>query len=141
VTTGTVDGALAVASLATGPLGDADLERLRGRSAEEVAREFEVLLLAQMIGAMRKTAEISGSENGLLTPSAERRVFDGMFDQEVARSLAEKADLGIARQVAAGLAKKEAGRAAQVYGGSAESILNARSRPRAEVRPSQEGSS
>ena len=45
------------------------LEALRGKPVAEVAREFEAMLLAQMIGAMRKTV----GDSGLLSASPERR--------------------------------------------------------------------
>jgi Rod binding domain-containing protein len=139
------DPAAGLAALAAGPFGADAAERLRGRGPEEAAREFEVLLLAQLIGAMRKT--VSTMDSGLLSASPERRMLDGAFDQEIARSLAERADLGLAREIAARLRADEAAvapekalspaapdvagglreKAAKVYRGAAESISNERS--------------
>jgi Rod binding domain-containing protein len=126
------DSAAALAALSTGPLGGGDLERLRGRSTAEVAKEFEVLLLSQVIAAMRRTV----SDSGLLSASPERRILDGVFDAELARSVAERADLGIARRIAGHLDGRDAeassasaaarARGAQVYRESDESILDAR---------------
>lgn len=82
-------------ALAAGRLGGDALESLRHKPVAEVAREFEAMLLAQMIGAMRKTV----GESGLLSASPERRVLDGFFDMELARSLVDQVDLGLARQL------------------------------------------
>lgn len=82
-------------ALAAGPLGGDGLEALRHKPVAEVAREFEAMLLAQMISAMRKTV----GESGLLSASPERRVLDGFFDLEMARSLVDQVDLGLARQL------------------------------------------
>ena len=127
------DATAGIATLATGPFGTDAAERLRGQSAENAAREFEVLFLAQVIGAMRKTVP----ESGLLSPSPERRILDGAFDEQMARSLAERAHLGLADQIAKRLQADESGRAAgagakgqgaaQVYRQAAESPLNERS--------------
>lgn len=75
---------------------DASLEALRQKPVEDVAREFEALLLAQMIGAMRKTV----GDSGLLQASPERKLLDGFFDLELARSLVDDVELGLARQLA-----------------------------------------
>jgi murein DD-endopeptidase MepM/ murein hydrolase activator NlpD len=77
------------------PSGDETRRRLSGKSPKEVAKEFEAVLLAQVIGAMRKTVP----ESGLLEASASRKMLDGAFDQEVARSLAARGGLGIAEQI------------------------------------------
>ena len=77
------------------PSGDETRRRLSGKSPTEVAKEFEAVLLAQVISAMRKTVP----ESGLVEASANRKMLDGAFDQEVARSLAAKGGLGIAEQI------------------------------------------
>jgi peptidoglycan hydrolase FlgJ len=79
----------------TTPSGDETRRRLAGKSPLEVAKEFEAVLLAQVISAMRKTIP----ESGMLEASANRKMLDGAFDQEVARSLAAKGGLGIAEQI------------------------------------------
>lgn len=87
-------GAIAGAFLAT-PLGTEDVASLRGKPLPDVAREFEALLFAQMIGAMRKTV----GDSGLLSASPERKTLDGYFDLELARQLVKSVDLGLARQL------------------------------------------
>ncbi len=77
------------------PTGDETRRRLSGKSPQDVAKEFEAVLLAQVISAMRKTVP----ESGLLEQSANRKMLDGAFDQEVARSLAARGGLGIAKQI------------------------------------------
>ncbi|MEO6027941.1 MAG: peptidoglycan DD-metalloendopeptidase family protein [Candidatus Binatia bacterium] len=77
------------------PTGDETRRRLSGKSPKDVAKEFEAVLLAQVISAMRKTVP----ESGLLEQSANRKMLDGAFDQEVARSLAARGGLGIAKQI------------------------------------------
>jgi murein DD-endopeptidase MepM/ murein hydrolase activator NlpD len=72
------------------PLGG-DVESLRRGSPQEVAREFEAMLLAQMIAAMRKTVP----ESGLLGSSPHRQVLDGVFDMEMARALSSDQGLGL----------------------------------------------
>ena len=71
------------------PSGDETRRRLSGKSPQAIAKEFEAIMLAQVIGAMRKTVP----ESGLLEASASRKMLDGAFDQEVARSLATKGGL------------------------------------------------
>jgi murein DD-endopeptidase MepM/ murein hydrolase activator NlpD len=79
-----------------------DEQRFAGKQPIDVAREFEVILAAQMIGAMRKTVP----SGGLLATSAAHRVLDGAFDHEVARSLVARANFGIAQQLAAQMARR-----------------------------------
>ncbi len=76
-------------------------KNLEGRSVEEVAREFEAMLVTQLIGAMRKTI----GESGLLEASPQRKVFDGVFDNEMARSLVDGGGLGLAESLAQQLRK------------------------------------
>ncbi len=70
-----------------------------GRSVAEVAKEFETLLVGQMIGAMRSA--VPSSE--LLEASPERRLMDGAFDHEMARSLVEKGGFGVAESLVGAL--------------------------------------
>jgi len=79
----------------TTPLGNDAVEDLRHKPLPEVAREFEAMLVAQMIGAMRKSV----GDSGLLSASPERRMLDGFFDLELARSVLKGTDLGLARQL------------------------------------------
>jgi peptidoglycan hydrolase FlgJ len=91
------------------PSGDETRRRLAGKSPTEVAKEFEAVLLAQVISAMRKTVP----ESGLLESSANRKMLDGAFDQEVARSLAAKGGLGIAKQIVGQIERQQAARDAE----------------------------
>jgi murein DD-endopeptidase MepM/ murein hydrolase activator NlpD len=88
------------------PLG-ADVQSLRRGSPREVAHEFEAMLLAQMISAMRKTVP----ESSLLGSSPHRQVLDGVFDMEMARALSADQGLGLSevltRQL--GLEEEKAG--------------------------------
>ncbi len=96
-----------VSSLTGGtPLGG-DVESLRRGSPREIAREFEAMLLAQMITAMRKTVP----DSSLLGSSPHRQVLDGVFDMEMARALSADQGLGLSevltRQL--GLEEEKAG--------------------------------
>jgi len=93
----------AASALPAAPHGIEEQRRLRDKPPLEVAREFEVILLAQVIGAMRQTIPNSG----MLQAAAAHRMLDGAFDQEVARSMVAHADLGIAPQIAAQIARQE----------------------------------
>lgn len=90
------------------PSGDETRRRLAGKSATEVAKEFEAVLLAQVISAMRKTVP----ESGMLEASASRKMLDGAFDQEVARSLAARGGLGIAQQIVGQIERQQQAREA-----------------------------
>lgn len=113
MTTGAVGAAFSAtpgdvsASLGATPIGTESLDALRHKPVKDVAREFEAMLLAQMIGAMRKTV----GDSGLLQASSERRMMDGFFDMEMARSLVDKVDLGLAKQLTGELQRKHGGAA------------------------------
>jgi murein DD-endopeptidase MepM/ murein hydrolase activator NlpD len=108
----------------TAPSGDETRRRLAGKSPMEVAREFEAVLLAQVIGAMRRTVP----ESGMLEASASRKMLDGAFDQEVARSLAAKGGLGIAEQIVGQIERQQQARdAAAAASGSAPATTATRS--------------
>lgn len=92
----------AIAATLSTPSGTTSLDALRHKPVKEVAREFEAMLLAQMIGAMRKTV----GDSGLLSASPERKMMDGFFDMELARSLVDQVDLGLARQLTGELERK-----------------------------------
>ncbi len=87
------------------PAGDETQRRLAGKSPNAVAKEFEAVLLAQVISAMRKTVP----ESGMLEASTHRKMLDGAFDQEVARSLAAQGGLGIAEQLVAQIERQHPG--------------------------------
>jgi murein DD-endopeptidase MepM/ murein hydrolase activator NlpD len=85
------------------PRGIDEQHRLARKSPLEIAREFETILVAQVIGAMRKT--VAGS--GLLGGGGANKILDGAFDQELARSLAKDAHLGLAEQLAAQIERQQ----------------------------------
>lgn len=111
MTTGAVGAALAAT-----PLGTESLDALRHKPVKDVAREFEAMLLAQMIGAMRKTV----GESGLLQASPDRRMMDGFFDLEMARSLVGQVDLGLAKQLTGEMERKHASATDAATGGTGD---------------------
>lgn len=84
--------------LPTTPRGLDDQQRLARKSPMQIAREFEAVLVAQVIGAMRKTVSSMGS---LFSSNGANKILDGAFDQQVAASIAKSAHLGLAEQLAA----------------------------------------
>ncbi len=114
--------AMAVAGLFVpeAPTGDETRRRLAGKSPMEVAKEFEAILVAQMIGAMRRTVP----ESGTLEASASRRMLDGAFDQEVARSLVAKGGLGIAEQIVGQIERQQQARE-KASGSTASAVASA----------------
>lgn len=88
---GGLDPALA---LPPTPQGADEARRLAGKSPLQVAREFEIILMTQIIGAMRKTVPPSA-----LGESSTTRMMDGAFDQELARELVGTHGLGLAEQM------------------------------------------
>ena len=107
-----------------GPTGDEERRRLAGKKPIEIAREFEAVLLAQVIGAMRRTVP----DSDMLEASANRKMLDGAFDHEVARSLAAKGGLGIAEQLVGQIEREQAARQAAAGAGPAQ-VASARSEP------------
>ncbi|MBI3768956.1 MAG: peptidoglycan DD-metalloendopeptidase family protein [Deltaproteobacteria bacterium] len=95
----TITGLAPQALLASTPRGIEEQQRLARKSPLEIAREFEAILVAQIIGAMRKTVSSTGLFGG--GDSGANKVLDGAFDQELARSIAKDAHLGLAEQLAA----------------------------------------
>ncbi len=83
-------------------LRNEQLRRLGGADPERVAREFEAILLAETIKAMRTTIPRGALSGGSVYGGA----YDGLFDLEVARSLIKQRGLGLkllgARAMAAG---------------------------------------
>ncbi len=83
-------GAGAAALLELGPLG-AEALAPGARSPRGAAREFESLLVQQMVAAMRRTVPhwSPGSDGGA------RRILDGLVERELARALVRGGGLGI----------------------------------------------
>jgi len=80
------------------PRGVDDQQRLARKSPMEIARQFEAILVAQVIGAMRKTVSSLG---GLFGGDGPNKILDGAFDQQVAESITKRAHLGLAERLAA----------------------------------------
>lgn len=55
----------------------------RRQALRQVARDFEAILVQQMIGAMRRTV----GESGLIEKGAGERIFESMLDEEWAKKL------------------------------------------------------
>jgi murein DD-endopeptidase MepM/ murein hydrolase activator NlpD len=79
-------------TLAATPEGLDDRTRLAGKTPHQIALEFESVLVAQLVSAMRSTVP----QSDLLEASTSRRVLDGAFDQEMARALSGRGGLGVA---------------------------------------------
>ena len=99
------------AELATSlPPGDADRARLdairrlpEGAARKQAAVELEALFLTQLLSAMRKTVP----EDDFLPRSPSRSVYEGAFDQAVARALAARDPLGLVETLGRGLKEPE----------------------------------
>ena len=65
----------------------------QGESTPRVARELETVFLSQLLQVMRKTVP----ENDYLPKSAERDVYDGLFDRTIAESMSASDPLGFER--------------------------------------------
>ena len=89
--------------LPAAPRGIDEQRRLAGKSPLEVAREFEAMLVAQVISAMRQTVPSSD----VLSGGAANKILDGAFDQELARSVVKDARLGLAEELAAQIARQQ----------------------------------
>jgi murein DD-endopeptidase MepM/ murein hydrolase activator NlpD len=74
----------------TGAKAGDDPERLKG-----AAREFEALFLSYMLGVMRETI----GDAGLTEKGPGEGIYTELFDQEVARSLANRGALGISNLI------------------------------------------
>jgi peptidoglycan hydrolase FlgJ len=109
--------------------GGDEAARIRQKSPRDIARDFEALLVTQMIAAMRKTLPTSG----LLEPSAARRMLDGAFDHELARALVDGGGLGVAQQIEARIAGGALRASALRAHGTAAATAEARVEPAAEA--------
>jgi Rod binding domain-containing protein len=91
---------LLTSPLATTPADPASSEYPKPRDAAEAARQFEALLIGQML----RTAHESGSDGGL--GASEDSTGDTMWDvsaQQFAQVLANNGGLGLARLISQGL--------------------------------------
>lgn len=62
---------------------------------KEVSKSFEALFINHMIGEMRKTV----NKSGFIPEGAGEKIYRGMLDQEYAKSISEKDELGISKLV------------------------------------------
>jgi flagellar protein FlgJ len=74
---GTLDTRAALHASARGTVGE------RRQALRQVARDFEAILVQQMIGAMRRTV----GESSLVEKGAGERIFESMLDEEWAKKV------------------------------------------------------
>ena len=87
-----VGGALGRASAAQGPGRDAGEER---QALEAAAKEFESLLVNEMLKAMRKTVP----KDGLTEQGFGEKIFTEMHDERLAQSMSKMGGLGLHRML------------------------------------------
>ena len=64
-------------------------------TTQKVTRELETVFLTQLLQTMRKTVP----QSDFLPKSAERDVYDGMFDRTIAETIAKQDPLGFDRSL------------------------------------------
>ena len=110
--------------LAGGKQGPRDAARLRA-----AASEFESLFVSYLLKVMRETIE----ESGLFEGSLGKDVYSELFDQEVARLMAQRGSLGISTLVIRQLEKQEPG------SGGPQSLPAPQAAPEPEAVPGETG--
>jgi peptidoglycan hydrolase FlgJ len=70
---------------------------------KKACKDFEAVLVSQMLGAMRKTVP---EDNDLFGSSEEEGMFRDMLDQQTAQQVADKDSMGIAELMYRQLSKK-----------------------------------
>jgi len=104
-----LQGDLAVAQKAEG--------KDQAHSYWEVAEGFEEIFLYTMLATMRKTT----MDSGLLGEGNDAKIYQSMFDQEVALQMSKRHDFGLSRQIFDWLTRNKPelrnamGKAAQAY--------------------------
>ena len=80
------------------PIGDADQGRIdalrrlpAARAGQAAANELQVVFMAQLLAAMRRTIP----QSDLLPASPARTMYEGMFDHTVAEALAARDPFGL----------------------------------------------
>ena len=63
---------------------------------KEACQQFEQLYLSQMFAQMRKASKMGGSEGGMFGQSQEQDMFQGMLDQERAKTWSQEGGVGLA---------------------------------------------
>lgn len=107
------DGFIPLPRVASSP-GTVQAETVRARLASataggeprlrEAARDFEALLITQMIQAMRQTVP----DGGLLESDSARETYFGLLDVELGKQAAQTGGLGIAQMLERQLRQKPA---------------------------------
>jgi len=104
-----LQGELAVAQTAEG--------KDQAQQYWEVAEGFEEIFLYTMLSTMRKTT----MNSGLLGEGNDAKIYQSMFDQEVATQMSQRRDFGLGRQIFDWLTRNKpelrnaVGTAAQAY--------------------------
>jgi flagellar protein FlgJ len=78
-------------------------------AAKKVAREFEALMVNEMLKSMRVTT----GKDSLLTGGRGEEIFRSLLDQEYAQAIASQGTLGMAKIIEQQLVKHEPAPAAQ----------------------------
>ncbi|MFB3901868.1 MAG: peptidoglycan DD-metalloendopeptidase family protein [Acidobacteriota bacterium] len=84
-----------LAGSATPLMSRRDVSRNENPSIEEVAQEFESLFLAQLLSALRGDPDGEGFFEG----NTGQEIYTSMMDQALARALAAKGGIGLARPI------------------------------------------
>ena len=94
------------------PIADADqgrIEALRrmppAKAARAAAQELQVVFMAQLLSAMRRTIP----ESDYLPRSPARNVYEGMFDHTVAEALAARDPFGLTLKISGRSADERVG--------------------------------
>ena len=90
---------------ATGSQNTADTTRI-----DEIAREFEALVLAQLLAPVFTSVE----KSSLTRAGPGEDAFETMLQEQYAKSIAERGGIGIADQVRASLIALQAGSSANI---------------------------
>lgn len=77
------------------PDPEAGMSETEKEGMKRVSKQFESLLVNQMIGEMRKTV----GSGGLIPESQAERVFRGMLDQEYSQRISDTGELGLSKMI------------------------------------------
>lgn len=70
-------------------------EAVQEQKLRQLSRQFESMLVRQMVGAMRKTVV----KQGLIPESNAERVYQSMLDMEHSQAISESNQLGLSEMV------------------------------------------
>lgn len=88
------------------PIDDSHLPPEQKAAMMKVARQFESILVNQMVGAMRKTV----TPNGFIPQSHAEKVYQSMLDNEHATILSDTDQIGLSKLVYEQLLRTAQGR-------------------------------